>query len=304
MTSINVSTGGFTPEIWSEKININLDNYGAYNDIVNRKYEGEIKNKGDKVHFYTLGNMTVRTYNPTATGFSGMTYDDPTGDKQTLEVDQQKYIGFKVDDIKKVQSNIELVNNYTNRMGVAFANTKDSFIHGLAVSGAGTKLNTDSALSITKDNIWAEICRYHEILARKNAITKAGVDYSGKRPALVITPEYLGVLLQASQYFSNAFGEKVLRTGQVGHIGIFDVFLNTNIQTTKTGTGTAASYSQTIVALTSDAITYAEQITKTEHLRDKEDMADYIRSLMVYGGKVVNPDCIVTDKVTKSGLTA
>lgn len=42
MTDIAVSTGGFTPEIWSEKININLDNYGAYNDIVNRKYEGSL----------------------------------------------------------------------------------------------------------------------------------------------------------------------------------------------------------------------------------------------------------------------
>ena len=42
MTSIAVSTGGFTPEIWSQKINIALDNYGSYNDIVNRKYEGSL----------------------------------------------------------------------------------------------------------------------------------------------------------------------------------------------------------------------------------------------------------------------
>ena len=42
MTDISVKTGGFTPEIFSNKLNINLDNYGAYNDIVNRKYEGSL----------------------------------------------------------------------------------------------------------------------------------------------------------------------------------------------------------------------------------------------------------------------
>lgn len=304
MSSINVSTGGFTPEIWSEKININLDNYGAYNDIVNRKYEGEIKRKGDKVYIYTYGSLTVRDYNPNATGFSGMTYEDPTGDKQALIVDQNKYIGFLVDDVKEVQANVDLVNGYTNRMAIAFSNTKDSYIHGLAVAGAGTKLHTDSALQITKDNVWAEVCKLQEKLARKNAITKNGLDYSGKRPALVITPEFQGILQQSANFFSNAFGDKVLRTGQIGHIGAFDVFLDTNIATDKTGTGSGATYSQTIVALTSDAITYAEQITKTETLRDKEQMGDYVRSLMVYGGKVANGDCIVTSKITISGLGA
>lgn len=304
MTDISVKAGGFTPEIWSEKININLDNYGAYNDIVNRKYEGEIKTKGDRVHFYTYGDLTVSDYNPNATGFSGLTYQDPTGVKQTLVVDQQKVIPFLVDDIKEVQANVDLVNGFTKRMAIAFSNTKDAYIHGLAVAGAGTKLHSDSALSLSKDNIWAEVCKLHEVLARKNAITKNGLDYAGKKPALVITPEIQGILLQCSQFFANEFGNKTLRTGQIGQIGIFDVFLDTNIQTVKAGTGTAATYSQTMVALTSDAITYAEQITKTETLRDKDQIGDYVRSLMVYGGKVANADCIVTSKVTWSGLGA
>lgn len=264
----------------------------------------EIKRKGDKVYIYTYGSLTVRDYNPNATGFSGMTYEDPTGDKQALVVDQNKYIGFLVDDVKEVQANVDLVNGYTNRMAIAFSNTKDSYIHGLAVAGAGTKLHSDSALQITKDNVWAEVCKLQEKLARKNAITKNGLDYSGKRPALVITPEFQGILQQSANFFANGFGEKVLRTGQIGHIGAFDVFLDTNIATDKTGTGSSATYSQTIVALTSDAITYAEQITKTETLRDVKQMGDYVRSLMVYGGKVSNADCIVTDKITIAGLGA
>ena len=292
MTDIKVSTGGFTPELWSDKININLDSYGAYNDIVNRKYEGEIKKKGDKVYFYTYGDLTVKDYDPTNVSFTGLEYEDPQGNKQALEVNQQKYIGFLVDDIQDVQSNVDLVNGYTNRMSVAFANTKDAYIHGLATAGAGTKLHDTSAITLTKDNVWAEVCTLEEKLAEKNAITKNGLDYNGKRPALVVTPKFRSILEQSPNFFTNAFGEKVLRTGQIGRIGAFDVFLSTNIKTVTV----SSAKSQTIVALTSDAIMFADQITKTETLRDVKQIGDYVRSLMVYGGVVANPNCIVTSK--------
>lgn len=301
MTSINVSTGGFTPELWSEKLNVTLDNHGKYTDIVNRKYQGEIKNKGDKVYFYTLGSLTVSDYNPTASGFSGITYQDPSGDKQYLEISQQKVIPFLVDDIEAVQSNIDLVNQYINRIAVAASQTKDKYIHGLAVANATTKRNADSPLAISKDNIWGEICAMYAVLGRKNALVN-GVDYAGKRPALVITPEIEGIVKQCSQFFANAVGAEVLRKGQIGTLGGFDVFVDTNIVNEKVGTGSSAYYAQTMVALTSDAITYAEQITKTETLRDKDQIGDYVRCLLVYGGKVANPDCIVTSKVKNSDL--
>ena len=286
MAEIKVSNGGFTPQIWSDKININLDNYGAYNDIVNRKYQGEIKRQGDTVKFYTYGNLAVKDYDPASSGFNGLEWEDPKGNLLELKVDQQKYIAFQVDEIEKVQSNVELVNGFTKRMAIAFAQTKDLFIHDLAVTGAGTTLD---ATTLTKDNVWEKVCTMYAKLAAKNAIVD-GVDYAGKRPALVLTPEAEGILKQTPQFFANAFGNEVLRKGQIGHIGLFDVFVNTV-------NGTAEG-EQVMVALTSDAITYAEQITKTETLRDKDEIGDFVRCLMVYGGKVANPDCIVTSKVT------
>ena len=206
-----------------------------------------------------------------------------------MVIDQIKIIPFKVGDIQELWSNLDLVNQYTDRAAVAGAETKDAFLHGLAVAGAATKLNNGAALALTPDNVWAQICKMQAVLKRKNAL-KGNVDYAGKRPALVISPEVEGVINQAPQYFANAFGNEVLRKGQIGHIGLFDVFVNT--------VNGEATGDHTMVALTSDAITYAEQITKTETLRDKDEIGDFVRSLMVYGGKVANPDCIVTNKVT------
>lgn len=287
MTKIDVQAGGFTTEAYSKKVNIKLDKQGTYTDIVNRKYEGEIKNQGDRVYFYTIGNLTAQDYDPKTP--ATINYANPEGDKQALIIDQIKVIPFKVGDIQKVWSNLDLVNQYTDRAAVAGAETKDAFLHGLAIAGAATKLNDSAALALTPENVWAQICKMQAVLKRKNAL-KGNVDYAGKRPALVVSPEVEGVINQAPQYFANAFGNEVLRKGQIGHIGLFDVFVNT--------VNGDAGGEHTIVALTSDAITYAEQITKTETLRDKDEIGDFVRSLMVYGGKVANPDCIVTNKVT------
>lgn len=287
MTTINVQAGGFTTELFSKKVNIKLDKQGTYTDIVNRKWEGEIKNEGDRVTIYTIGNLTAKDYNPKNP--TAIEYDNPEGDKQQLIVDQIKIIPFKVGDVQNLWANLNLVDQYTDRIAVAGAETKDAHLHTVAVAGAGTKLYDDSALALTEDNVWKLICQLQATLKRKNAL-KNGRDYSGKRPALVVSPEVEGMLLQSKNYFANAFGNEVLRKGQIGTIGLFDVFTNT-----VNGDGTG---DQTIVALTSDAITYAEQITKTETLRDKDEVGDFVRCLMVYGSKVVNPDCIVTAKVT------
>ena len=287
MTKINVQTGGFTTEAFSKKVNIKLDKQGTYTDIVNRKWEGEIKNEGDRVTIYTIGNLKAKDYDPKNP--KAIEYDNPEGDKQQLIVDQIKIIPFKVGDVQQVWSNLDLVDQYTDRIAVAGGETKDVHLHTVAVAGAGTKLYDSSALALTEDNVWKLICQLQATLKRKNAL-KNGRDYSGKRPALVVSPEVEGMLLQSKNYFANAFGDEVLRKGQIGHIGLFDVFTNT-----VNGDGTG---DQTIVALTSDAITYAEQITKTETLRDKDEVGDFVRCLMVYGSKVVNPDCIVTAKVT------
>lgn len=304
MTNASTKGGGYAVKLWSPKITAYLVNQGAYADIVNHDYEGQIKNVGDTVTFFSKNGLTVRDYNPNATGFTEITTEQPNGEKMELKIDQQKYIAFDVEDIDKVQASVKIVDEWTQTMAYSFADVKDAYINGLAVAGAGTKLHNDSALQLTKDNVWAEICALQRVLTKNKALKKDGRDYSGKRPALVITPEVQEVLLQSSDFFTNAFGNEVLRKGQVGHIGVFDVFVDTNIQTDKTGTGSAATYSQTIIAMTSQGITYAEQITETETYRSQKSFKDVVRSLMTYGATVANANCIASSKVTMASLAA
>ena len=281
MANITVANGGFTPQIWSDKININLDSYGAYNDVVNRKLEPEIKQKGDTVKFYTYGSLEVKDYDKMTP--DSLEFEDPKGTLTELKVDQEKYIAFEVDKIDRVQSNVELVNGFTKRMAISFAKEKDLYLHDLAVTGAGTTL---TSTTLTKDNAWEIICTLYAELAAANAIVN-DTDYSGKRPALMLTPKAEGIIKQAPQFFGNAYGAGVLRKGQIGIIGGFDVFRNTNIS------------GEEIVALTSDAIFFAEQITETITGKAEKSFKDYVKSLHVYGGVVANPDCIVVQPLTQ-----
>ena len=108
MTAITVQNGGFTTEAFSDKVNVKLDKQGTYTDIVNRKYEGSIKEQNDRVTFFTVGNLSAQDYDPKNP--SAINYGDPEGEKQTLIIDQIKVIPFKVGDVQKVWSNLDLVN--------------------------------------------------------------------------------------------------------------------------------------------------------------------------------------------------
>jgi len=47
------------------------------------------------------------------------------------------------------------------------------------------------------------------------------------------------------------------------------------------------------------AITFADQIVKTEALRLQTTFADAVRALHVYGGKVVRPEALAVAYVTR-----
>lgn len=49
MATDTIMNGVFTPTVFSKLMRRNLDPQSVFYDLVNRDYEGEIKNKGDKV---------------------------------------------------------------------------------------------------------------------------------------------------------------------------------------------------------------------------------------------------------------
>jgi hypothetical protein len=105
-TTQNVSAA--TPIKFSLKLVEILYNETIYPWITNTKYEGEIKNEGDRVRVRTAGKVTLKNY----TKGMALVSDDLTPTAEDLVIDRQSYFKFIVDDIDKLQNDVDTMNEY------------------------------------------------------------------------------------------------------------------------------------------------------------------------------------------------
>ena len=152
-----------TPIKFSLKLVELLYNETCYTKITNTDYEGQIKNEGDRVRVRTLGKLTLNAYT------KGMTLvaEDLTPTDEDLIIDQQFYFKFMVDDIDKLQNDINTIDAYAAiakrdmstlldtdilaymRKNVSFANALGtSYSTGtVAVDAAGTVTGTSTVVT-------------------------------------------------------------------------------------------------------------------------------------------------------------
>jgi hypothetical protein len=97
-----------TPVKFSLKLVEVLYNETIYTHITNTKYEGEIKNSGDRVRVRTAGKVTLKNY----TKGMALVSDDLNPIAEDLIIDKQSYFKFIVDDIDKLQNDVDTMNEY------------------------------------------------------------------------------------------------------------------------------------------------------------------------------------------------
>lgn len=98
----------FTPIKYALKLIEILYNETIYTNITNTKYEGIIKESGDRVRVRTAGKVTLNDYT------KGMTLvkQDLVPTYEDLIIDTMKYFDFGVDDVDKIQNDISAINEY------------------------------------------------------------------------------------------------------------------------------------------------------------------------------------------------
>lgn len=268
----------FIPEIWAARLLEKLEKAHVYAALVNRDYEGEIRNAGDTVHINTLGDLTIGTYN----GTDAITYEDLATTAQELKIDQQKYFAFRVDDAEKVQALPGLVEAASANAAYELNDVNDKFLATTLAAGATAVSGT--AVALTAANV------YQNIVAMKVALDKQNVPTEGRW--LVVDPSFHGLLLQDERFVS--FGTDItnerLTNGRVGRAVGFDIYVSNNAP--------EVSGTYTAIAGVPMAATYAEQILNTEALRSEDFFKDLIRGLHVYGAKVTRPTALAKLDVT------
>lgn len=268
----------FIPEIWAARLLEKLEKAHVYAALVNRDYEGEIKNAGDTVHINTLGDLTIGTYD----GTTAITYEDLATSSQDLVIDQKKYFAFRVDDVEKVQAMPGLVEAATQNAAYELNDVNDKFLASILAAGATAVSGT--AVALTAANV------YQNVIAMKVALDRANVPTEGRW--LTVDPAFHALLLQDERFVS--FGTDItnerLTNGRVGRAVGFDIYVSNNAP--------EASGTYTAIAGVPMAATYAEQILETEALRSENYFKDLVRGLHVYGAKVTRPTALAKLDVT------
>lgn len=268
----------FIPQLWSARLLAHLDKNLVLGNLVNRDYEGEIRNYGDTVKINQIGDITVKDY----TQGTPIDYEDVSGEATELHIDQQKYWAFKVEDIDAAQANIALMDRAMERASYKLRDTVDAYIAKHAEE-AGNQIN-QTTLDTPES-------AYDALVKMSVALDEANVPETGRWA--VVPPWFYGLILKDDRFVASGVqsAAESLATGRIGGAATFTVYKSNNLVTDAGVTS--------IMAGTNAGITFAQQILKTESIRMQEQFADAVRGLLVFGDKVVKPKALVCLKATQ-----
>ena len=289
-----MATSKFIPQIWSARILAALEKSLVYGDLFNRDYEGDITGPGDTVHIGMISDVSIKAY---TRGTAIAAADAVTAEDKTLTVDQSDYFNIGIDDVDKVQSALNLLDEATARAGYGFSNKTDAYLGKLLASKAGIVVNEKTSLTaITKDNA------YSTLVSIKTKLDKANCPLEGR--VVVVPPEFEGFMLLDPRFVQvgNPESETRLTDGTIYKAAGFIVKVSNNCPTgtdggTASGSGAGKEAYTQIVATSPVAATFADQILKTEAYRPDNYFMDAVKGLHVYGAAVVHPDIVAVANV-------
>jgi hypothetical protein len=276
-----MSVRNFVPEIWSARLLVAARKafvYAAPN-VVNRDYEGDIAEAGDTVRITSVSRPAIGTYVP---GSTTITPEKLTTGQRTLVVDQSKYWAFSIDDVDKRQAKSNLIPQAMSEAAYGLADVVDQYVAGLY-----TQIQAANFLNVVGspiDTFTAPADFYNKILVPlRTRLTKASVPTPGRY--VIVPPEGYASLLLDDRFIKadNAGTDAGLRNGLVGRAAGFDIYESNNVPNPSGDT-------LVVTAGTNGAITFAEQINKTEAYRPESSFSDAVKGLALYGAKVVRPD--------------
>jgi len=268
---MSVNVPNFVPKIWATKILRTLEDNLVAKKICNVSYQGQIKKAGDSVYFNGLSDPTINTYN------GSVSYETLKDAGVVMQIDQQKYFAFKVNDIEKAQANVDLKGSQAERAAYKLKEAADSYVMGFY----NEALHTVTDASCDSASILSTLGLAQQKLAEQN-VPESDM-------WMVITPwvrlklQLAGIKFQINNGINGTGG--MAWTKELG----FDIYVTNQV----VNLGTVDTPQSQCMAGSYNAIVYADQIVETEAMRLEGSFDTAVRGLHVYGAKVVRPDLLV-----------
>lgn len=277
----------FIPEIWSANLLSNLNEAHVYADVVNRDYEGEIKQAGDTVRINSIGRVTIGNYT------KNVNIGDPetlTDSQKTLFINQQKFFNFQIDDVDKAQQSPKVMSEAMRESAYGLSRIVDLFLGGFYTGAdAANLIGSD----VTPTVVTAPAAAYELLVDLGVILDNANAPTQGRN--VVVPPWFYALLLKDQRFVGagTAATDAVLRNGMVGSAANFTVVKSNNVANT-------AGVKYKIQASVKSAVSYAEQIVSVEGYRPQQRFADAVKGLHVYGGSLIRSSQLAVLTANKS----
>src|SRR6266576_4318661 len=303
-------TDGFIPEIWSGKLVEKFYASTVLAAISNTDYEGEIKNKGDRVKIRTKPTITIRDYK--ADGLLNL--DRPTGGSVELYIGNGKYFSTILDDLMAIQSDLNILSMWSDdaaqQLKIAVdQDVLDGIVGQMSANNRGTTAGVitgnvnlgvkGSALSVVGRNPGASDVELLDVLMRMGQVLdEQNIPEEGR---WVVMPAWAGRMIKQSglrQAYLSGDSVSMLRNGRLGMVDRFTVYISNLLPNNSTNSANFNSGEWPIYGGHAHGLTFASQISKVETLRSELTFGQILRGLQVYGYQVVDGKALVQAQVT------
>lgn len=299
----------YIPDLYSPTLKENMRDATMLTRITNTEFQGKFRNKGDTIIVRKTPLIGTKPY----VDEQHIAYEDPTAQDEKFTINRARYYAFRVHDINQALSDIpnfagtwtkEGARQLAEDMEVEFfediyskADPKNCGNAAGRISGAyklGNASATDGSgngplyLYKTQAAADADTTSNRKKAAVVDALAAAcgalDEQKGGKnaRPWIII-PSSVAVRIQTSELKDASLAgdpKSIIRQGveSIGSIAGMDIY-RSNLLPKRTVDG-----NQCFICLFGDnsAVTFANEISKTEMLRDPDSFSDLHRSLCVY----------------------
>ena len=260
----------FISTVWSENLYKQLDQKYVAVANCNREWEGDIKQKGDRVKILGVGPIAIQDYTKNTDLSTPPVLNDTV---RELVIDQAKAFNFQIDDIDRAQSSPKLMDEALRIAANALANEADKHVFGLYSEVDEAHMLTGDDVNETNivDYIISGILKL-----QNNGVTDDIV--------IEVSPDVASWILKAKINLATD-NAQALEQGCIGHIAGCKVFVSNNV-------AIEDGYHKCFIR-TKRAIAFAEQLSEVEAYRPELRFADAVKGLMLFGAKIVYQDELV-----------
>ena len=246
----------FIQQIWSKKIQDDLELKCKLVDNCLRDYEGDCK-YAQSVKILGVGEPTIGAYD----GTKDITIEDMSDKGQILTIDQANYFAFYVDDIDQAQSVPGLKEKYQAKAVHGLAVARDTFVAELIASAT----NATPIGAMTEEGVKKAVDAAIVALRERNCDEDGVIEMT---PAFYNLFKYHLITLSTNN-------PELIRKGVVGMYDNFECIMSNNLKTPCDIRG-------------KKAIAFAGQINEVEALRAEKRFKDIVRGLDTFGAKVID----------------